>query len=123
MTAWECSECGSKNPASTEGRFCRACGSPRNAAVSERPQSNVWKGPWQAPDWRRSKPEDLCPECGDGTTVRDHIEQFRAIVSKPNTMLSRPSQREQPKHEVNEELLESRRVILLEQARQLRGEK
>lgn len=95
MTPWTCAECDAKNPASAEGRFCRSCGSARNAAISSAPTTRApeWLPPWRQPGWVEPKDTDRCTEPGCTKTAREHIEEFRAIVSRPDTVLSRPSQR------------------------------
>lgn len=122
MIAWVCGECSQKNPASVDGRFCRACGSPRNASVAEprREREPEFVAPWNRPGFKPSKPEDPCDEPGCTKTVRDHIEEFRAIVNKPETVFSRPSVREVAKVDVDEAKLDERRMLLAQQAAQLR---
>lgn len=84
---------------------------------------------WQGlPPYTKPKDDDPCGEwLPNGTlclkTVREHIEEFRALCEKPNTVLSRPSQRaQQAAAPPDEAMLERRRQLLAEQARQLRGE-
>ena len=76
-----------------------------------------------------TKPDDdaICGELledGSGwctATVRDHIEEFRRIVSRPGTVLSRPSQREAARTAPpTEAQIEARRQFLAQQAAQIR---
>ena len=50
----------------------------------------VFVPPWERPHFQRSTPDDVCPEPGCSKTVREHIAECHAIVSRPGTVFTRP---------------------------------
>lgn len=93
----------------------------------ERPEKRqglpTWQGlkPYKKPDDATVCGEWLEDDTLCQKTVRQHIDEMRAVVAKPNTLFSRPSQREMAKYELpDDEVLEQRRQMLLKQAEQIR---
>jgi len=89
VTPWTCADCRAENLETN--RFCGACGSARietTTTSAPRPSAD-WTPPWDKPSWKDSRPEDACTEPGCALTVRDHIEQFRRIVTGPAPVFAR----------------------------------
>lgn len=92
--AWTCSECDKTN--TLTARFCAHCGQARNDAKTEAPK---FLPPWERPGFRASVPTDRCTEPGCDKTVRQHMDEFRAIVSRPGTVFTRPNVPTEGEHE------------------------
>src|SRR5690349_10241472 len=90
---WTCATCEQVNRHTN--LFCGSCGEAKQAATPSAEASRSYLPPWERPGFQLCKPDDPCTEPGCTKRVRDHIAEFRSIAAKPNTVLSRPSQREQ----------------------------
>jgi hypothetical protein len=116
MTTWTCADCDTKNR--PRARFCDGCGTARIDALSgsspaKSTEHREFTPPWEQPGFKDSRPEDICGEDGCTKIVRDHIEEFRAIVSRPGTVFTRA--KPDPDPDEHAELIRAQAALLRRQ--------
>jgi hypothetical protein len=89
--AWTCATCETAN--GETNRFCAHCGEARADTSAPARTLTPFIPPWERPGWKPSTLDNVCDEEGCSKTVREHIEEFRAITRRPRSVFTRPSQR------------------------------